>query len=379
LKNVSASFDMNNLIRHKSVLDKRDENKKRDCRTDLIEMYLAIQPMTPVMAWFTLKQYVTSENFEPVYTIHTVNTEGIETKLGKDVFSNPSKKSASRNHKLTNRREPSKYYKYCDDFTAAYCVMNEHARKNNMALTAATITLDDGICLSSKAYKRGIVACINERIKGDLRGKRKGWGRQALVVIEESDNSLPVKDELGNLSKRLHVHLLTLTSHETGEREEDLRLLLKRLGRAGIKNAVEVTTCYIAELPYTASIKLDEEFNGELPNTESASYANPERMGIWKGNNKSGNEVVFRRLSLNQRWADYMSKDISRDAQSKTFGMINGLGRAVAKYKETKYLEGQAFKSIDFSALDQVIAQLNDTKVALEISKVLEKYYKLVS
>jgi hypothetical protein len=361
------------------ILSVLEESKKRDCRERLVEMYIALQPMTPVLARLTLKQFVTAEYFEPVYTIHAVNTEGIETKLGKDVFSNPSKKSASRNHKLTNQGEPSKYYKYCDDFTAAYCVMNEHAIKNNMTLTAATITLDDDICLSLKAYKRGIVACINERIKGDLRGKRKGWGQLALIVIEESDNSLPVKDELGNLSKRLHVHVLTLTSHETGEREEDLRLLLKRLGRAGIKNAVEVTTCYIAELPYTASIKLDEEFNGELPHTESASYANPERMGIWKGNNKSGNEVVFCRLPLNQRWADYMSKDISKDAQSKTFGMINGLGREVAKYKETKYLEGQAFKRIDFPALDHVIAQLNDTKVTLEISKVLEKYYKLVS
>tara|TARA_R110000851_G_scaffold129525_1_gene262239 strand:- start:17898 stop:19010 length:1113 start_codon:yes stop_codon:yes gene_type:complete len=361
------------------ILSVLEESKKRDCRERLVEMYIALQPMTPVLARLTLKQFVTAEYFEPVYTIHAVNTEGIETKLGKDVFSNPSKKSASRNHKLTNRGEPSKYYKFNDDLTAAYCVMNEYASANGMTLTAATVTLDDEICLASKAYKRGIVACINERIKGDLRGKRKGWCLQALVVTEESDNSFPVKDELGNLSKRLHVHVLTLTSHETGEREEDLRLLLKRLGRAGIKNAVEVTTCYIAELPYTASIKLDEEFNGELPHTESASYANPERMGIWKGNNKSGYEVVFRRLPLNQRWADYMSKDISKDAQSKTFGMINGLGREVAKYKETKYLEGQAFKRIDFPALDHVIAQLNDTKVTLEISKVLEKYYKLVS
>jgi hypothetical protein len=364
------------------ILSVLEESKKRDCRTELIEMYLAIQPMTPVMARLTLKQYVTSENFEPVYTIRITQTEGVETKIGKDVFSSPRKKSVLRNHKLLHSDEPSKYYKYSDDFTAAYCVMSDYARRNRVTLTAATVTFNDEVCLAAKAHKRGIVACISERIKGNSSRPRKGWTQMLLVAIEECDSALPVVDAFGNHSKRLHAHLLTLTSHQMDERMEDLRLRLKSLSRERVRSDVEITNTYIGVSPYTDSDRLDEEFNGELPTNEKDSYSNPDRMGVWKGV-KSGKEVVFSRLPLDQGWADYMSKDIDKDAseriQNKTFGMINGLSRDVALYRELKYLEGRAFQRIDFEMLDNAIAQIRDEGSELEISKVLEKYYKLIS
>lgn len=350
--------------------------EKRDCRTKLIEMYLALQPMTPVLARYTLKQYVTSQNFEPVYTIHMVDTEGVRTTVGKDVFNSPRKKSVSRSHKLNSCGKDSQYYKYNDDFTAAYCVMNDFARKHGMTLTAATVTFSDEVCLSAKVHNRGIVACIGERIKGNSRRQ------MFLFAVEECKSAQPVIDALGNCSMRLHAHLLTLTSNQENEKVEDLRSRLKVLSRVGVKSDVEVTTTYIASLPYSDSIRLDEAFHGELPTNESDSYFDAERKGVWKGC-KSGREVVLRRLPLDQRWVDYMSKDIdkvpSNKAQTKTFGMMNGLGRDVAKYRELKYYEGLAFRNIDFNILDDLITGIQTKGDELDLSKVLEKYYKSVS
>ncbi len=352
-----------------------------DCRAKLVNMFIGLQPMSPALARLTIKHQVTGENLEPVYTVHTTNIKGTECKLGKDLFRSPRNKSSTRNLQLIGKDSLSSCLKYNDDCTAAYNVINERAMKSSMVLTAATVTLSDEVCIAAREHVRGAVACINERLVGDKRRRSKGWRQVALVAIEESKNALMVDDGVNEPQKRLHAHILTCTGLEDGSRIEDLQRCLKRLAREGVKNGVEVKTSYIAKFPYSDAVRLDEEINGELPASEEESLVDPLGRGAWK-ETRSGEQYVFRRLPVNQRWADYLCKDIDAPTfpanKSKPYGMINGLKSEVAAYKRERYEEGIAFKRINFVVLDKAVSILNKRKEGLTASKVLEIYDSLV-